>query len=74
MSEEAFIFCGQYRLDQGFRQFLVGYRLSAFFPVFSNKFYIIAVNAQGNLVFHLADLTGGGQLRGQIQITGGQNG
>ena len=74
VSEETLIFGSQYRLDQGFRQFPVGYRLSAFFPVFSNKFYIAAINAQGNLVFHLADLAGWWQLWGQIQIAGGQNG
>ena len=72
--EKAFILCGQHRLDQGFRQFVKGYRLSALFSVFSNKFYIIAVNAQWNLVFHFADLAGWGELWSQIQITGGQNG
>ena len=72
MAEEALVFRGQYRLDQWLRQFVVSHWLAAFFPVFCDQLHIATIDAQGDLVFHLANLACRGQLGSQIEVAGGE--
>ena len=64
--EEALVLGGQHRLDERLGQFFIGDRFAAFLTVLGDQLVIAGVDTQRNLVFHLADGAGGGQLGREV--------